>query len=340
MPKVVDNFLSDNVLTYRLLGMGRKWKGETYKVPIKLAKNNQLKAISGFDKLNRGTADTRKRLSFDLRAVSIPVVIPGLERIVNQGESQILGLVDTELESSAQDLMDGVADIFYQDGTGTSNKEFLGLVAHADNGTNVSSIGNLSRSTYPTLAGQYIDFDAGLTLARMATLITGVSGGSARSQRPTMLLSSENEWDLFEQLLTPTQKANYESFGYPRITRRSKYPVRGDQMTGEGGYEALVYRGIPWVADEKGTQENIWALNEDYLFWAGARDPKMKQVSISGSTHDGAANDAPTGNTGVQWTGFMDSDEEYGEVAHLFLIGNTIGTQPRRQGRAYNVDEV
>lgn len=42
VPKVFDNFLSDNLLTYRILGNGRKWKGESYKVPIKIAKNNQI----------------------------------------------------------------------------------------------------------------------------------------------------------------------------------------------------------------------------------------------------------------------------------------------------------
>jgi hypothetical protein len=159
-------------------------------------------------------------------------------------------------------------------------------------------------------------------LAKLATLFSAVSGGSAMKQRPTVIVSSETEFDLYDSLLAPTVRQNYESNGFPTVTRRSK----GPQMTSQramAGFTSLIYRGIPWVADEKAPAGTVWIT-----------------VQGKGDSIESAYDEAPTENTGFQWTGFMKPTNQYGTVGQIFLLGNFTTWQPRRHGRGTSVTGV
>lgn len=334
LPKNVDNFLSDNFLTFRVVGNGEAWRGTTIKQPIKIAKNTQGRSFSGLDAHNTGTVETRESLEFDLRAYNIPVAIPGLEKVINKGEEAVLNLIEQEIASTFMDGLDDVGSMLYADGTGNGSKDFLGLDALADDGTSASTIGGLSRTTYPTLAGTRTASGGTLTLPKVGTLITSVAAGNAVRQRPTLLLTDETTWNIFETLaISGVVQANYDANGYPMVTRRSKGVISAAALKGATGFVSIVHRGIPVIADEKSTPTGtLWALNENYLQWYGAKSDDLKSISL-GSDIDSSYNEAPTEDTGVQWSGWKDSFNQFGEVAYIYVLGNWIVTQPRRQGR-------
>ena len=174
----------------------------------------------------------------------------------------------------------------------------------------------------------------------MATLTSAVSAGSALRQRPTFFVSDETVQDLYESLLTPTQRASYEAAGMPVVTRRSRAPIRGAELAGVAGYTALIYRGIPWVADEKSTSQTLWGLNENYLQWYGLNDPDLKAISLGKGEIEGVYSEAPSESVGFQWTGFMRPINQYGEVAHIYLLGNFVSWNPKRQGRLTGITGV
>ena len=339
MPKVFANILSDNFATFRFISNGQKWRGETMKFPVKLARNTQGGSFSGLDVHNTGTVNVRQLLQVDLRGYEIPVAIPGLEKIVNRGDAQVINLIRTELESTQQDALDQVGDMMYDAGTGNDGKDFYGWDYLADDGTTSTTIHGLSKTTYPTLAGTRTASGGSMSLGKIATLVSNVSAGSAARQRPTLLGSDETVWDLFESLLTPTVKANYDANGYPMVTRQSRGAIPAAQMKGNQGFASVMFRGIPWVADEKSTSQTLWAWNENYAGWFGIQDPDMQQVTF-GDTHDGVYNELPTGNTGLQFSGFMKPTNQYGEVGHIYLLGNMAAWQPRRQGRLTGIVTV
>lgn len=340
LPKVVDNYLDESFMLYRYISMGQKWSGETLKKPIKLLKNTQGGSFAGLDYHNVGTAQTRQHLEYDPRGYEIPVAIPGLEKAVNSGdETRILNLVRTEIDSTFMDGADDVAALLYGDGTGNDNKDFIGLDTLADDGTTSDLIGTLSRTTYPTLAGTRTASGGALSLSKLATLYSNVAGGSSSRQRPSVIVSTETESNLYESLLTPMMRANYEANGYPMVTRRSKAPIRNAELAGVQGFQAYIYKGVPWVSDEKATASTVWMLNENYLQWYALRDPDLESISL-GDTHEGVASDAPTENIGFQWSGFMKPTDQYAEVGHIYLLGNFVTWQPRRQGRLTEVDTI
>jgi hypothetical protein len=339
VPKVFDNYLSDNFVTFRFIANAKKWTGETLKFPIKVAKNTLGGSFSGLDAFSTSTVESRITLSYDLRAYEIPVAVPGLDQLVNgASESRVLDLVKVELESSANDAADDIGTMFYLDGTGNANKDFNGFGNLIDDGTTATNVGNQSRSTYPMLAGIRTASGGTMTLTKLDNLYTGVSGGSASKQKPTVIISDETVWNLGTSLLAPTVQANYQANGFPMVTRTSRGAMSAAEMKGALGFTSIIYRGIPWVADEKSTSQTVWFVNEEYIQWYGAKDPAM-QGTPGGSNIDGVYSEI-SGNTGLQFSGMMKPVNQYGEVGHIYLFGNLVTTQPRRQGRLTGVTGV
>lgn len=336
IPKVFDNFLSDNIITYRFMGNGEKFTSTSAKVPVKVAKNTQGITFSGMATLNTGTVETRKKMEFTPSAYSIPVAIPSLERAVNQTDGQVVELMRVEFESTAQDAIDDMADQLYGNGGGDDFNGFGNLI---DDGTVSSTIGGLSRTTYPTLASTRTNFSSVVTLAKLQTMFRSVSGGSIGKQRPTIIISDEASVDYYEQLLTPTMRNSYEAAGGFKVTRSSKGAIKANEFRGEGGMVAFSYKGTPWVGDEKAPSAKTWFVNENYVSFLGLPIKGLKSVSF-GSLIDGAVEDMPSSNNGLQYRDFMDSFNQLGEVAHIVCSGQLIQKAPRRSGVAVNTDGV
>lgn len=337
LPKVFDNILSDNFAAFRFLSNGKKWSGETLKRPVKLVKSTLGNSFSGLDTHSTNTVESRRTMQFNLKAYEIPVAIPGLDKLVNDTEAKVIDLVKTEMESAAQDAMDDIADMFYGDGTGNSSKDFEGLQNLVDDGTTATTIGNLSRNTWTSLQGTRTASGGQMTMVKLGNVYNGVSGGSAKKQKPTIMSSDETVWQLFEGILLPTVQAGYQMSGYPQVTRRSRAPMSAADMKGGYGFNSLVYRGVPWIADEKDSNgQTVWFLNENYLDWYGLKDPQHTSVSF-GSTHEGTYSEAPTNNTGLQFSDMMRPVNQYGEIGHIYLFGNLVTFQPRRHGRLTGV---
>lgn len=341
LPQVVDAVLGGNFISFRFLSNAKRWSGETLKKPVKIAKSSLGGSFSGLDTHSTSTVDTRRMLEYDVRGYEMPVAIPGMEKAVNRTPAQVINLVRVEVESAQDDALDDVGDMLYGDGTGNSSKDFLGLDALVDDGTSVSTFGGLTRSTYdPYLDSTRTASGGTLDLDKLATLTSAVSAGGGMRNRPSVFVSNETVWDLYESLLTPTIRENYNATGLPMVTRTSKAPIRGAELKGAAGYVALTYRGIPWVADEKSTAQTLWALNENYMFWYGLKDRDLKQINMGGGNIDGVYSEAPSKNVGFQWTGFMRPINQYGEVAHMYLLGNLVNWNAVRFGRLTGITGV
>jgi len=332
LPKVFDNILSDNFATFRFISNGKKWSGETLKRPIKLVKSTLGGSFSGLDTHSTATVESRRTMSYSLKAYEIPVAVPGLDKLVNATDAQVIDLVKAEMESAGQDALDDVGTMFYGDGTGNASKDFNGLDNLDDDGTSAVNVGGLSRTTWPTLAGTRTAWGGLMSLIKLGALHVAISGGSASKQKPSIIVSDEAVWNLYESLLTPTVQANYNANGYPVVTRRSRGAIAAGSLKGGQGFTSLIYRGLPWVADEKSTSETVWMINENYLDWYGIKDPKMTQVSL-GSTHEGVYSEAPSNFTGLQFSGMMRPVNQYGDIGHIYLFGELTTFQPRRHGR-------
>lgn len=331
LPNIVDAVLNSNVLFVRTMQNPLRWSGVTLQKPIKVSKSGTGGSFAGTDVFNTAAVDDRIRLSFDPKGFYQNVTVIGLEKAVNETDTQILSLVKASMEDARDDAMDSLGTIMY--GTGTGN-DFLGLDAIVDDGSSAGTYGTQSRTTFTQLKGTRTASGGTLTLTLMATLMTATSAASSARQHPTLGITPFAAWNLYESLLTPTVRANYDASGYPMVSAftRAGATAREGQLSGGQGFTAITYRGMPIVADEKATSQTLFFLNENYLDFYSLRDADLQDIPSVGTLIDGVYTDAPVPSV-FQWTGFKPPVNQYAEAGQLIAMGNLISWQPRRQGR-------
>ena len=141
LPKIVDQVLSGNVLTMRLMGNARTWSGGyAIEIPVNVSPYTSMGWYYGFDSFVTTQVNTRTKAKFDPAQVYCTVNISGIQLATNRGEEAVIDLVATELEQRGKDLRDLMGDGIYSDGTGTSSKEITGLAAAVDDSTSVKYV--------------------------------------------------------------------------------------------------------------------------------------------------------------------------------------------------------
>ncbi len=346
LPKVVDNVLNSNVLAFRLAGNAKPAKGADIRKSIKYQNSGTATSFAGLDTFTATQLNTKVKMIYDMRAIRQPIAISGMESVANNSspESKKTDLVIEALEETEQELIDFFGGVLYSTGTGNSNKDPLGIGAIVDDGTDVGTLGSLSRTTYPVLNATRTASGGTLTLAKLATLYSAISSGAGMSA-PTLIVSNETVWDYYEQLLTPQVRETYSMMGTP-VIGKSGGLVKSESLQGTQGFTALSYKGIPWVRDEKATAQNVFMLNENYLNWYGWDASKdnatdYKGLSLGATQIEGLYEEAPMAQyAGFNWSGWKTPTNQFGAVADVIILGNLTSFQPRRQGRLTGVTGV
>lgn len=327
VPSVSDTALSGNVLVLRTLGNGRSWSsGYRYDIPIKYAKSTAGGIVGLGGTLDTDRAETRTKMQFKPQRIHKPVVIDDIEEAVNQGDERVIDVLTAEMESIAQDLADDVGGYLYA-GTGTSSS-FDSLLNASDDTTNYANYGQLARSTYATLNGQYDASIGVLAASDMSTMYDSVEIGSVG---PTVIATTKSIWSAYEGLLTPTVRAGYQTGGFPQVTRTGTVPSKNALSGGDIGFTALWYRATPFVKDDKCTAQKMFFIPEKHFFWAGLNLPAYKRLNITGRAVDGPQ--ALPIPEGFNWSGMMRSTQQPATVGHFYLVGDWMSSDPRRVGQ-------
>ena len=331
MPKVVDTVLNSNVFATRILTKASKWNGERMKFPVKYATNTTVQSFSGFDTFSTAASDTRVNLEFVPKFTQISVALPLDELSVNATEDKVIDLAKLELASSAQDLADNIGTQFY--GTG-SGKDFLGLEAIVDDGTNAATYGTLSRTTYSSQLRSTVTASSGvLSVAKMATLYNAITSGS---QKPTLGLCSETIFSLYESLLQPQERIAKDVSMMKAGGNMAKV---GTGMIGGTDFTGLFYKDFPILADEKATSGVLYFVNEDYLDWYAL--PVAMTSPIKYRSQDIEGNDySDVTGLGFSWSDWVKPTNAASLVGHIYLGGELISANPKRHGKLTGITSV
>src|SRR3990167_8126514 len=330
VPGAVDQVITNSPVTARTIGNARKWNGVRLERAVKYKTTGLGGAFTGLTEFSTEDVATSIKLTYDLGAYEHPVVVPGLEKLLNNvSDTTATALVGYKIEEAKVELADGVAQILF----GNNNTEFNSFRDYADDGGQTASIGGQSRTTYTALQGTDTASGGTISLSKIRTLMTAVGSVSTVGARPTLAPTTETIWYLIEGLMTPTVQANYEANGYPQVTMSSRAPVRNTEFTGIQGYSSLIYAGLPIVADERCTSQAFYEINEDRIDWYGAKDPDLMAVDLGDSKDlETVYHKAPSKFHGFNWQPLMRPINQYSEVGHIYLFGQLVSWEPRRQG--------
>lgn len=327
LPYAVDTVLNSNVEFQRIVRSAKKWSGRTKRVPVKVSKNGTGTSFAGYDTFSTQATDNRQYMEYTPSFYQITVSLPGDELSVADTEDKVLDLMKLTIQSDTEDMADNLGDLIYADGTGNNSKDPLGLAAVVDDGTNVTTIGGLSRTTYPTLAGTLTSSSGVLTLAKMDTLWNAVVSGS---QKPSIGLTTETVFAFYGQLLRPQERINK-----PLGTTKAMNAGTGFADNGTDGMTGLAFNSLGIVGDEKCTSGALILLNEKYLDWyalpfnlGGAQyKPVQYKSQIKGNDYD-----APIG-LGFSWSDWITPAGQGIVVGHIYFGGQLITTNPKRHGK-------
>lgn len=314
LPYVVDTVLNSNILFQRTVEKAEEWNGRTLRVPVKVSKNLTGTSFRGFDTFSTAATNNRQFMEFTPSFYQITCALPGDELSVADTEDKVLDLMKLTIQSDTEDMADNLGTIWYADGTGNGSKDPLGLAALVDDGTNVPTLGGLSRSTYPTLAGVITSSSGTIALSKVDTLWINVTSGK---QTPTAIYTTQSVYNFYGQLLRPME--------------RKETPVDGGEMKAGTGYTALHYNGKPILMDEKCTTGAFIMLNERYIKWFALPYYNAKPVAYK-SQIEGNDYEAPIG-LGFSWTDWIIPANSASVVGHIYFGGQFITTNPKRHGK-------
>jgi hypothetical protein len=326
VPKIVDTILGGNIIALKFLSNGKPWSGETLKFPIKYVKNSTSQgSFDGFDTFDTTKVNTRTKLSFSPTGYYQSIVLSGMDVDVNSvSESQVLDLVKVEMESGMQDMLDSLGTMFYAQQSG---KAFNGIRDIVDDGNGTATYGGLARGTYSSINSTVTAAAGGaLTLAVMGSQYDAATVGS---QKPDLGITTETVWGLYESLIQPTIVTNVNQNGYAQVTRNGVAQSRA-ALNGEIGFDALFFRGMPIVKDEKCTSGYLYMLNTNSIQWYGLKSHKYSNIDLSSSNIEGGPYENNTPKSfGFVWTGLKEPVNQYAEIGQIMLLGNLVGTNPR-----------
>ena len=327
VPRVVDTVLRANTFATKMLSKTKKFGAATKDFPIKFQVGTAIQSFLGFDALPTSFTDTRILMKYNPKFVAANVALAGTDLISNNTAAKVLDLTEVEMKSRAQDLADGLGTMLWSDGTGNNSKDVLGLGAIVDDGSSVTTIGGLSRSTYTTLKSTVTSATT-LSLATMRTLYNAIADATVA---PTRAYTDYPTWALYEQLLQPQEKIFKEVNIVPGYK-------------GYEGFAGLMYAGMEIVPDRKATSGALVFLNENYLDFYGL-DTNLE--AFEGSKKVEVASKLFTGNMynevsnlGFYWTGFIKSNNQFAFNSFIILAGNLCTDNPRRHGKLTGITGV
>lgn len=334
---VVDALLDSTTYASRMLGLAKPFDKATLKKTVKVTERTQGQWITGAEALNSAAENVTIQLEFNQTAYTSPVVDILVEAMARDADQDI----DYEAfnyEDSLDEVVQDLSDAAFGVGAGDS---MLGLEAIVDDGTNASTIGGQSRTTYDELDSTVTASGGTISLSKIGTLLSTV-GDTGANERPTIFLTTDTIFNLYETLLNPTVTHEY-----------SYVPVRGRMMKateaamGAGmGWNTLAYRGVPILTDKKCPSGVFYALNENYLnFFGKSKAPGkfakyLQKVNLGKSVKEGAPGDRPS-----EYNGFFYQTEQMlpnqgASVGRFWVFGQLVSFNPRRHGKLTGITSV
>jgi len=273
IPKLTDNIFSARPLFYALTN-GRTIRrisgGAKIVVPVLYGTNSTAGSYSGTDTISTTAQTGISAAEYSWKQYAATVTINGIEEAQNNGEAQIIDLLEGKIFQTQETIIENMNAMFWSNGAGNGGKDWLGLNALVGTGNDSgSAIGGIDatdsdndwwRSTLTNQGGV-------LTVAAMATLYNSVSVGN---DQPTIIITDQDEYEAYEALLD----------GQIRYT---------DTDVADGGFQNLLFKGAPVTFDSHADLAGkMFFLNTKYLQLVAHSDVWFKPTPFVRPTNQDA----------------------------------------------------
>lgn len=258
--KLIDNIFQNDVFLSLLKkhALEKIDGGTQITRQVEYAKNDTVGSIGEYDLLDTTPQTTTTSALFPWRQHAGTIVISKKEALLNKGRHQMISLVKQRVNNALAAAANDMSTMLNSDGTGNSNKDFLGLQALVATAPATGTVGGINRANEswwrnranasladnPATAANSISFSAS-GLAYMNELLRLVGRGGGR-RLPHVIYTTETIYGFYEAQLEPLHRID-------------------DKDVADLGFESVKFHGIPVVHSEFSPSGLIYFLNFDFL---------------------------------------------------------------------------
>jgi hypothetical protein len=247
--QLTDNIFTARPLTYFLQDKGRirMLNGGTKIVePLIYGTSSTVKSYSGYDSIALTSQAGITAAEYDWKQYAASIAISGIEEAKNNGEQEIINLLEAKIMQAEESMREGFNQMFYADGTGNDGKDWNGLgnIVEAS-----GTVGGINRATTGNDYWKSYEENTATALT-LAQLSTGYNSVSVGNDHPDMVLTTQTLFEKYEALLQPQLRYT-------------------DTKTADAGFQNLLFKAAPVVYDEHCTAGVVYFLNSKYLTLVG-----------------------------------------------------------------------
>lgn len=255
---LTDNVFTARPLTYKLMEKGRirMLNGGTKIVePLIYGQNDTVGSYSGYDSIALTPQTGISAAEYEWKQYAASISISGIEEAKNNGEQEIINLLEAKIMQAEESLREGFNQMFFASGTGNSSKDWNGLGNLVESG---NTVGGIDSSVYSWWQSYEENTATALTLAQMSTAYNSVSVGN---DHPDVLLTTQTLFEKYEALLQPQLRYT-------------------DTKTADSGFQNLLFKAAPVMYDEHCTAGVFFFLNSKYLTLVGHSGKWFQQTEF------------------------------------------------------------
>lgn len=250
--RLTDIYFTENILLYRLMGNGA--------MDLNLVKGNDLadggekiREILEYGKGNSATYGASTTISTTkstiINAARFPWagyyasdVVDLDDQVQNNGDAAMISIVMAKLKNIEKTIRDTMGAEIYDARTTT---QFNGL-ADLFNTTTSTAYGEIAEDDMAAWAANVITTSEAISYKVMQKIWRTAAVGQTKSKKPNLAITTETLKDGYERVLQVQQRFS-------------------DQKLVEAGFDNVLFKGAPVVADDNQTAGYLDALNLEHL---------------------------------------------------------------------------
>jgi len=188
---------------------------------------------------------------FNLKLMITPVPFLGMEGAVQQ-DAAIIPLIEARMNDATNVMMDAMATSLYQNYTNT--QQFIGLPGAIDDGTNLVTYGNISRTNYTWWKSKV--YNAGNVNPTRQNILQYISGTVKNgAEVPSFGVCGFGTWTLLAQ----------DFVGQEQYVITPGSGFDGDNNGPQAAFRALMVAGVPIYPDPYCPEGLVYFVNTNYL---------------------------------------------------------------------------
>lgn len=251
IPKLYDNIFNSNPLLQR--HRKRSYElidgGTSILVPLNYAAPTASGWYFGADTLNINDNDQVTAAEYTWKQLYTNITILRSDELKNAGDEQILSIVKSKVKIAEKNMEDLLGTGIFSNATDPKSIVGLRQIVSASN-----TIGGISQSSNSWWQAQV---DSTTTTLTMPALQTNWNLCTIGSWSPTVAITTRSIFNSYYALLQPQQRFQ-------------------DTSSAEGGFQSLMFNGLPVLPDSHQAASNFHFLNEDYIHLFAHKDEDMR----------------------------------------------------------------